>query len=79
MSTEIGQLRLTLPPGFERRAHRIGRLVGEALAERTLPAGRLPRVNVGPLKLDARRSNHAIASDLARHIHLAIERQTRNH
>lgn len=77
MSTEIGQLRLSLPAGFGDRAHRIGRLVGEALARRDLPGGRLDRVAVGPLKVDANRSNHAIADHLARRIHAAIERQAR--
>lgn len=75
MKTEIGQLALRLPAGFEDRAHRIGRLVGEALANRTdLPAGRLERVGVGPLKIDPRRSDRAIADGIAQSIGAAIRR-----
>jgi hypothetical protein len=76
MSTEIGQLRLSLPAGFEKRAGHIGRLVGRALAQRNLPAGRFPQVTVGPLRIDARGSNHAIANHLAEQIHAVIARQS---
>ncbi|MDD5366290.1 MAG: hypothetical protein PHR30_13205 [Gallionellaceae bacterium] len=72
MTTEIGQLKLRLPAGFEARAARIGRLVGEALARRDLPAGRMDQVGVGPLQVDARRSDRAIAEHIAQSIHAAI-------
>ncbi|MFA5083671.1 MAG: hypothetical protein WC474_14050 [Hydrogenophilaceae bacterium] len=72
MTTEIGRINLNLPAGFEARAARIGRLVGEALARRELPAGRIDRIGVGPLKVDARRSDRAIAEHIAQSIHAAI-------
>ena len=75
MKTEIGQLSLRLPAGFEGRAQRIGRLVGEALARQPdLPAGRLGRVGVGPLQVDPRRSDRAIADGIAQSIGAAIGR-----
>jgi len=73
MTTEIGQLKLQLPPGFEARAGRIGRLVGEALARRQgLPSGQIRQVGVGPVQVDARRSDRAIAEAIAQSIHTAI-------
>lgn len=73
MTTEIGQLTLRLPPGFERRAARIGRLVGEALAAADLPAGRIPQLGVGPLQVDARRSDRAIAASIAGAIRQGVQ------
>lgn len=73
MTTEIGRLSLRLPAGFETRAARIGRLVGEALAGRDLPAGGIAQLGVGPLKVDARRSDRAIAEHIAQSIHAAIK------
>ncbi len=76
MTTEIGQLNLRLPAGFEGRAQRIGRLVGEALARQAgLPAGQLAQVGVGPLQVDPRRSDRAIADHIAQSIGAAIGRQ----
>ena len=76
MTTEIGQLNLRLPAGFEGRAPRIGRLVSEALArQNNLPAVRLSQIGVGPLHVDARRSDRAIADSIAQSISAAICRQ----
>jgi hypothetical protein len=74
MTTEIGHINLRLPPGFAGRAQHIGRLVGEALARRELPAGRVAQIGVGPLTVEARRSDHAIARQIAETIHTAIGR-----
>lgn len=74
MRTEIGQLALNLPAGLEGRAGRIGRLVGEALARRALPAGRIDKLAVGPLSVDVRHSDRAIADRIAESIHAAIGR-----
>lgn len=76
MTIEIGQLNLRLPAGFETRASRIGRLVGEALArQQNLPSVRLSQIGVGPLQIDARRSDRAIADGIAQSISAAIGRQ----
>lgn len=73
MNTEIGHLRLNLPAGFEARAQRLGRLLGEALAARTdLPAGQIEQLGVGPLHIDPRRSDRAIAEHIAGAIHAAL-------
>lgn len=77
MKTEIGQLSLRLPAGFEDRAHRISRLVGEVLAARQgLPAGQFKHVGVGPVRVDPRHSDRAIAGQIARSIHAAISQQS---
>lgn len=76
MTTEIGQISLRLPAGFEGRAQRIGRLVGDALAGQDLPSGRMDQVGVGPLRIDPRRSDRAIADHIAQSIGAAIGRQT---
>ncbi|MEK7736198.1 MAG: hypothetical protein AAB319_00325 [Pseudomonadota bacterium] len=75
MKTEIGQINLHLPAGFEARAQRIGRLIGESLARHDLPAGRLTQVGVGPLHIDPRHSDRAIADNIAQSIGAAIGRQ----
>lgn len=73
MKAEIERLHLQLPPGFEGRAQRIGRLVGEALARQPTPgAGRIDAVRVGPLQVDARRSDRAVAEAIAAPIAAAI-------
>mgnify|MGYP001769174966 FL=1 len=73
MTTEISHLRLQLPPGFEHRAQRIGRLVGEALARRDgLPAGRIDQLRVGPVQVECRHSDHEVAGRIAASIHIAI-------
>ncbi len=77
MKTEIGRIQLRLPAGLERRSRRIGRLVGEALAQRELPPGRIDHLAVGPVAVDVRRSDRAIADHIAGNIHAAIGRQTR--
>ncbi|MGD9949707.1 MAG: hypothetical protein AB7U29_14695 [Desulfobulbus sp.] len=74
MSIEIGQLRLELPPGFEKRAQRIGRLVGEALAAySTLPAGRIDHLRVGPVAVETHLSDLRVAQRIADSIHAAIQ------
>lgn len=77
MKTEIGRIQLRLPAGLERRSGRIGRLVGEALARCELPPGRIEHLAVGPVTVDVRRSDRAIAERIAGTIHAAIGRQTR--
>jgi len=73
MKTEIGQLNLRLPAGFEARAQRIGRLVGEALARQEgLPGGQHVRIGVAPVRVDPRRSDRAIAERIVQSIHAAI-------
>lgn len=73
MITEIGHLHLQLPPGFEHRAQRIGRLVGETLAQRNdLGPGRIDRLGVGPVQVELRHSDHEVARRIAASIHSAI-------
>lgn len=75
MTTEIGQLNLRLPAGFEARAQRIGRLVGESLARQDgLPGGQVGQIGVGPVRVDARASDRAIAESIAQSIHAALGR-----
>jgi hypothetical protein len=73
MKTEIGQLKLTLPAGFEGRAALIGRLLGEALARQPLRGGQLASIAVGPLEVDARGSDRAIAQSIARAIAQSVD------
>jgi hypothetical protein len=72
MTTEIGRLGLTLPAGFADRAGPIGRLVGEALAACDLPAGRIAQLKVGPVAVDPRGSDRAVAESIAQSIRTAI-------
>lgn len=73
MTTEIGQLNLRLPAGFEARAQRIGRLVGESLARQEgLPGGQVDQIGVGPVRVDARASDRVIAARIAQSIGAAI-------
>jgi hypothetical protein len=75
MTTEIGHLNLRLPAGFEARAQRIGRLVGESLArQENLPSGQVAQIGVGPVRVDARASDRAIAAHIAQSIGAAIQR-----
>ncbi len=72
---EIDHLALQLPAGFEKRAARLARLTAQALAGQPLPAsGTLALVSPAPLRLDARRSDAALAGVLARHIAGGIHR-----
>ncbi|MDD2463323.1 MAG: hypothetical protein PHI97_04945 [Desulfobulbus sp.] len=74
MSTEIGQLQLQLPPGFEKRAQRIGRLVGENLAGYTsLPTGRIEHLRVGPVAVETHHTDQRVAQRIADSIHAAIK------
>lgn len=73
MTTEIGHLHLQLPPGFEHRAQRIGRLVGETLAQRNdLDPGRINHLGVGPVQVESHHSDHEVAWRIAASIHSAI-------
>lgn len=64
---EIERLSLRLPAGFESRAARIARLAARALSAHALPqSGALALVTVPPLRLDARRSDRALAAEIAR-------------
>lgn len=74
MTTEIGRLLLQLPTGFEDRAGRIGRLVGEALAQRDdLPAGRIDQLRVGPVRVEVGHSDRVVAQRIADSIHAAVK------
>lgn len=74
MPAEIGRLRLRLPAGFEDRAGRIGRLVGEALARRDdLPAGRIEQLQVGPVRVEVGHSDRVVAQRIADSIHAAVK------
>ncbi len=76
MTTEIGQIHLHLPAGLERRAGRIGRLLGESLAQGEAPvAGRIDHVAVGPLRIDTRQSDRIIAEQIAGSVRTAIGRR----
>ncbi len=68
---EIDHLVLRLPPGFERRAARLGRLTAEALAAGPLPeqGGNLPRLVVPAQSISPSWSDRRIAEHLARAIH----------
>lgn len=69
---EIQRLHLGLPSTLARRANRISALVSETLTDTT--AGRNLRIDtlrIGPLTIDAQRSDRQIARQIAR----AIERQ----
>lgn len=73
MITEISHLHLQLPPGFEHRAQRISRLVGEALAQRDdLGPGRINQLGVGPVQVEHHHSDHEVARRIAASIHSAI-------
>jgi len=77
MNTEIGQLQLQLPPGFEKRAQRIGRLVGENLAHYTaLPSGRIEHLQVGPVRIERHFSDSRVARQIAESIYSAIHGQS---
>ncbi|MDM0030047.1 hypothetical protein [Variovorax saccharolyticus] len=70
---EIEHLSLSLPAGFEHRAARLARLTAQALAAQQMPVeGVLPTVRLAPLRLDAGRSDHALAGVLAQHIAAGI-------
>lgn len=71
---EIDRLVLRLPPGFEGRAARIGRLTAEALAARPLPAGggELPHLAVPTQSVSPSWSDRRIAEHLAGAIHRQI-------
>lgn len=62
----IGQLSLRLPAGFAHRAPRIARLTAHALAAHSIGgSARLGQLHVPPLRVNARRSDRAIAQQLA--------------
>lgn len=76
MKTEIGSIGLGLPAGLERRGARIGRLVGESLARSNLPAGTIERLSLGPVAVDTRRTDRAIADSIAGSMIKAIRAET---
>nr|WP_320010944.1 hypothetical protein [uncultured Desulfobulbus sp.] len=74
MKTEIGQLQLHLPPGFEKRAQRIGRLVAENLATYTnLPPGRIDHLRVGPVRVELQHSDGRVARRIAESIYASLQ------
>lgn len=68
---EIDRLVLRLPPGFEKRAARLGRLTAEALAARPLPAsgGSVAQLAVPTQTISPGWSDRRIAHHLAAAIH----------
>ena len=74
----VGRLHLRLPAGFAVRAPRIARLTAHALAAQALGAGaRLDQVHVPPVRVNARRSDRAIAAQIASAIARGITQATR--
>lgn len=73
MTAEIGHLQLQLPPGFEQRAQRIGRLVGEFLTRSNLPAGHFAHLRIGPVVVETHHSDRHVAQRIADSIHAAIQ------
>ena len=62
----IAQLSLRLPAGFAQRAPRIARLTAHALAAQPIGgSARLGNLHVPPLHVNPRRSDRAIAHQLA--------------
>ncbi len=69
---EIERLHLGLPATLARRADRISQLVGETLADTSAGQNlRIDALHIGPLRIDAQRTDRQIARQIAR----AIERQ----
>jgi hypothetical protein len=68
----IDQLRIVLPPGFEGRAERLGRLLAEELADLPVPAGLgrldLARLALPAVEIDPRLGDREIAGRIARQI-----------
>ena len=75
----IDTLRLQLPAGFEHRAERIGRLLGDALAQIDAGAGlALDRLALPPIQLAPGASDADVARTIAhsvRHQIVAARRQ----
>ncbi|HKK56812.1 hypothetical protein [Marinobacter sp.] len=70
---DIQNLRLQLPDGFESRAGRIGRLLGDALAQYPVAqSARIDQLRVGPLTLKEGASDRQIARQIAQSIHRQI-------
>ena len=66
---EIDHLSLTLPAGFGPRAARIARLTAQALAAHGLGGhGAVAQLQAAPLRVDAARSDHHIARQIADHV-----------
>jgi hypothetical protein len=62
----IGQLSLRLPAGFAQRAPGIARLTAHALAAQSIGgSAHLGQLHMPPLRVNARRSDRAIAHQLA--------------
>ena len=62
----IARLSLRLPAGFAVRAPRIARLTAHALAAHPIRASaRLDNLHLSPVRVNARRSDRAIARELA--------------
>lgn len=67
---DIQTLKLQLPDGYESRAGRIGRLLGDALAERPVTqSAQIARLRVGPLTLNEGASDRQVARQIAQAIH----------
>lgn len=67
---DIQNLRLQLPEGFESRAGRIGRLLGDALAQYpATQSARIDQLRVGPLTLKEGASDRQVAQQIAQAIH----------
>jgi hypothetical protein len=73
----IAQLSLRLPAGFAKRAPRIARLTAHALAAQPIGDGaRLAHLHLPPLRVNAARSDRAIAQQLATAIARRITQAT---
>ena len=70
----IDTLRLQLPAGFEHRAERIGRLLGDALARIDTGAGdiMLDQLAVPPIQLATGASDADVARTIAHSVHHQI-------
>jgi hypothetical protein len=76
---KIDRLRLTLPPGHERRAAAIGRLVAEELARHPLPEGAdlaAERLEAPAVRVGRGATDRGIAGEVARAITRQLGRST---
>ena len=74
----IAQLSLRLPAGFAKRAPRIARLTAHALAAHSIDtSAQLAQLHLPPLRVNAGRSDRAIAQQLASAIASRITQATK--
>jgi len=74
---DIRRLRLQLPEGYEQRAPRIVRLVGQALArDPVTQSGEQAHLHIGPLELPEGATDRQAADRIARAIRTQLPRET---